>query len=465
MYHATIRQCAVLVGGLDTQPDSPAAAAPKPLLPCGDRPFLAWLLREFVRFGVTDFLLLTNHLSHQVAAAVAALEAMLPRPTRIAISEAPSRAGSGGAVFHARDWLHERFLLCNGDSLLDWNLANLLAAAATDDASVTGRMLLREWPFASRFGVVRLEGDRITGFRERPAAVAALPGQVTDLAGQMADPTGQVADPAGQAGNPGGPAGASWGQAADPDRLAGPLGGKAADSRTIAAGVYLFNHGLIDALSPHCSLETDVMPHLAAAGVLRGTLAGGYFRDIGVAEDFARAQTEIPALLHRRALFLDRDGVLNVDHGYVSTRERFEWMPGALDAIRAATQAGWHVFVVTNQSGVARGYYDEPAVRDLLEWMADEARRAGGTIDDTRFCPFHEEATVAAYRQASDWRKPAPGMLLDLMRAWELDPARCVMIGDQPTDLQAAAAAGVTGFRFAGDNLLDFVRPILDSPG
>ena len=66
------------------------------------------------------------------------------------------------------------------------------------------------------------------------------------------------------------------------------------------------------------------------------------------------------------------------------------------DAIRHATQAGWHVFVVTNQSGVARGYYDEAAVRDLLDWMADEARRAGGTIDDTRYCPFHEEAAVDA---------------------------------------------------------------------
>ena len=84
------------------------------------------------------------------------------------------------------------------------------------------------------------------------------------------------------------------------------------------------------------------MPRLAAAGALRGTLAGGYFRDIGVPEDFARAQTEIPALLHRRALFLDRDGVMNVDHGHVGTRERFEWMPGALrcDPPRDRRRAG-----------------------------------------------------------------------------------------------------------------------------
>ena len=96
------------------------------------------------------------------------------------------------------------------------------------------------------------------------------------------------------------------------------------------------------------------------------------------------------------------------------------------------------------------GYYDEAAVVALHAWMADEARRAGGTIDDIRYCPFHPDAVVPAYRRASDWRKPAPGMLLDLIRAWELDAARCVLVGDQETDMQAAAAAGMRGFRFPG---------------
>ena len=404
MRSATVKQCAVLVGGLGARLGSLTAATPKPLLPCGDRPFLAWLLRELVRFGVTDILLLTGYLSDQMAAAADAMQAALPRPARITISEEPTRAGTGGAVFHARGRLADRFLLCNGDLLLDCNLANLLSPAATDDDSVTGRMLLRALPDAARYGVVDLQGDCVTAFRERPPA---------DTPG------------------------------------------------TINAGIYLLSHRIIETLSPNCSLEADLLPRLAAADSLRGTVADGYFRDIGVPDDFARAQTEIPALLHRRALFLDRDGVLNVDHGHIGTRDRFEWMPGALDAIRLATQAGWHVFVVTNQSGVARGYYDEAAVRDLLDWMADEARRAGGTIDDTRYCPYHEEATVDAYRRAHPWRKPEPGMLLDLIRAWELDPARCVMIGDQPTDIAAAATAGVPAHLFPGGNLLDFVRPIL----
>ncbi len=289
--------------------------------------------------------------------------------------------------------LEERFLLCNGNSLFDCNLANLLADSARDAPQVTGRIMLRRLSDASRYGVVDVEQERITAFRERP--------------------------PPGTSG-------------------------------TINGGIYLFNRSLIQHLRPACSLEADVLPDLARAGALRGTVAEGYFRDIGVPEDLARAQTEIPTLLRRRALFLDRDGVINIDHGYVGSRDRFEWMDGALEAIRHATGAGWHVFIITNQAGVARGLYDEAAVIDLLDWVGDQARAAGGTIDDARYCPHHPNATLEIYRQAHPWRKPLPGMLLDLIRTWELDPARAVMIGDQATDMRAAEAAGVAGYLFRG---------------
>ncbi len=375
---------------------------PKPLLPCGDRPFLAWLMREFIRFGVEEFVLLTGHLSAEVEARVATVSALLPRDVSIVVSREPVRAGTGGAIWHARNHLAERFLLCNGDSLFDCNLARLLSAGATDAAV---RILLREAGDTSRYGRVRLERDLVTEFSPQAGA--------------------------GQGG-------------------------------MIDAGIYLFNRVVLDDLSPVCSLEADILPRLAARGALRGTVADGAFRAIGIPEDYVLAQREIPQLLRRRALFLDRDGVINVDHGFVGTREHFEWMPGAREAIRTATDAGWHVFVITNQSGVARGLYDEAAVMALHGWMTDEVRRAGGTIDDIRYCPFHPDGVVAAYRKVSDWRKPAPGMLLDLIRAWELDRERCLLIGDQDTDMAAAAAAGMEALRFSGGNLLEFIRPIVD---
>ena len=390
----------MLVGGRGARLGELTVQTPKPLLPCGGRPFLAWLLRELARFGIQEFVLLAGYHAKAVKAAVPALSALLPRPASIIVSEEPQQAGTGGAIYHARALLDQQFLLCNGNSLFDCNIAPLLAGE-------TGvcRMMLRRTADASRYGVVSLDGDHVRSFKVRPTSPA--PG-------------------------------------------------------IINAGVYRFDRALLDGLTPVCSLETDILPRLAARGALFGTVREGYFRDIGIPADLDRSQQDLPRVLHRPALFLDRDGVVNVDHGYIGTRDRFEWTPGAREAIRAATNAGWHVFVVTNQSGVARGHYDEAAVVALHAWMADEVLRAGGTIDDIRYCPFHEEATVPAYRRASDWRKPAPGMLLDLMHKWELDSTRCIFVGDQQTDMLAARAAGIEGVRFTGGNLLEFVSPLLE---
>ena len=403
-----MRQCAILVGGLGTRLGAITAETPKPILPVGGRPFLGWLMQEVSRFGIEEILLLTGHLSERVREAVQDIAAGLPRPLRVTFSQEPSRAGTGGALFHARDKLDEQFLLCNGDSLFDCNIAGLFADARRDPPEVIGRMVLRWVADTSRYGVVETDGDRVTAFRERP-------------------------EPGAGAAQPG----------------------------TINAGIYVFDRRILDEVSAACSLERDVMPRLAARGALRGTVADGYFIDIGIPEDLARAQTELPRVLGRPALILDRDGVINVDHGWVGAREHFEFMPGAVEAVSMATARGWHVFVVTNQSGVARGHYDEAAVAALHGWMAEEIRAAGGTVDDIRYCPFHPEAALPQYRCVSDWRKPAPGMILDLIRAWRLDPRRCVMVGDQPSDMQAASGAKIAGHLFPGGNLAAFVAPLL----
>ncbi len=400
----TVRQCAVLVGGLGTRLGAATAGTPKPMLTVGDRPFLAWLLREVVRYGVTDLLLLTGHLSGVVEEGLQALRDWLPLPVTLAISEEPVRAGTGGALFHARGHLQESFLLLNGDSLFDCDLAPALARA--EEPGVLGRLMLRRVADASRYGVVETSGDRVTAFRERPEP--GLPGLIN-------------------------------------------------------GGAYRLDRRIVDRTAAVCSLERDVLPGLAREGLLRGTESDGWFIDIGIPSDLARAQHELPRRLARPALFLDRDGVCNVDHGWVGTRERFEWTPGAKTAIRMAHERGWHVFIVTNQAGVARGLYDEAAVQALHAWMQGEVLQAGGVIDDIRYCPFHPEATVPAYRQASSWRKPAPGMILDLLRAWQLDPARCVLVGDRATDLAAAAAAHVAGHLFPGGDLAEFIRPILET--
>jgi D-glycero-D-manno-heptose 1,7-bisphosphate phosphatase len=167
----------------------------------------------------------------------------------------------------------------------------------------------------------------------------------------------------------------------------------------------------------------------------------------------------------RPAVFLDRDGVLNFDDGYIGTRDRIRWMPGVVAAIRTLNEAGYFVFVITNQSGVARGMFSEQDVRALHDWMRSELQRDGARIDDFRFCPHHAEGSVADYARDCDCRKPKPGMLRDLMAAWPVRAQGSFVIGDKPSDVEAAQAVGLPGFLFAGGDVAAFVDDVLRGIG
>jgi D-glycero-D-manno-heptose 1,7-bisphosphate phosphatase len=161
------------------------------------------------------------------------------------------------------------------------------------------------------------------------------------------------------------------------------------------------------------------------------------------------------------AVFLDRDGTLNHDLGYVHRVADFHWLPGALNAIRRLNGSGYFVFIVTNQSGVARGLYDEIAIRDLHHWMNEELHTAGARIDDIRYCPHHPQASVAAYRAACSCRKPAAGMLLDLMNCWPVIRETSIMIGDKESDAAAGRAAGIAAAIVPAGGLESFVDHLL----
>ena len=395
-----MKQCVFLVGGLGTRLGAITQQVPKPLVDVGGKPFLAWLADEVARHGFEEIVLLSGYRAEQFEAMADYIRGL---GLRVVHSVEPAPAGTAGALTYARDHLDETFLLINGDCLFDVNLRDL-AQPLAPEAMV--RLALRVMPNADRYGTVTLEGERVTAFLEK---------QVT--------------------GQPG----------------------------LINGGIYAMRRAVLDRIgSLPCSLEQDVFPGLVTEGRLQGAVFDRPFIDIGIPEALAEAQTFVPGVARRGAVFFDRDGVLNEDIGYAHRPDQLRWMPGAREAVKRANDAGLFTFVVTNQAGVARGLYDEAAIVQFHRAMQAELWAIGAHMDGFEYCPHHPDfgpegtAPVDCRR-----RKPGPGMILDLMDRWTIDPARSLLIGDRETDLAAASAAGIAGHLYETGSVDDLLARAL----
>jgi D-glycero-D-manno-heptose 1,7-bisphosphate phosphatase len=144
-----------------------------------------------------------------------------------------------------------------------------------------------------------------------------------------------------------------------------------------------------------------------------------------------------------KALFLDRDGVINVNHGYVYKNSEFDFIDGIFDLVKRANVLDYKVIIVTNQSGIGRGMYTESDFQALSAWMCSQFELHGASIDDVFFCPHHPEAKLAQYKQVCACRKPSPGMLLNAAEKHDIRLSESIMVGDKISDVEAANNAGL----------------------
>jgi D-glycero-D-manno-heptose 1,7-bisphosphate phosphatase len=162
----------------------------------------------------------------------------------------------------------------------------------------------------------------------------------------------------------------------------------------------------------------------------------------------------------RKAAFLDRDGVINKDKAYVYRWEDFEFVPGAIEGMRCLQQAGYALVVVTNQSGLARGYYTEDQYQTLTDRLRRELAAQGVTLDGVYHCPHHRNGNVAHLTMDCNCRKPAPGLILQAEQDLKLSLPESLLIGDKAGDIQAARSAGVgRAYLVNSDNLESSVEP------
>lgn len=396
-----MKQAVILAGGLGTRLGDLTKDTPKPLIEVAGKPFLDHLIWNLARFGIDDIVLATSYLSDRVQRYVD--DRPDGGPTiRIAIEDTP--LGTGGGLRNCLDMLDEEFFVLNGDTLFDINYFALTEAMALMPQAKAA-IALRRVPDVGRYGAVELDGVKITAFAEKSRR----------------------------------------------------------DEGLINGGIYYLTRALVEATPEGSvvSLENDILPGLVGEGALAGVEMHGYFIDIGLPETLRRADGDLQVWRTRPIAFLDRDGVLNEDCGYLNKPEDCVFVTGAAQAVRRLNEAGYLVIVVTNQSGVARGYYTEAAFSQFMTWFRKELSRHGAHLDDVFYSPYHPTAGMGDYLKDSDCRKPKPGMLLAAMQKWLHKRDGSFLIGDKQSDVDAATNAGLAGHLFPGGDLASFVDGLL----
>ena len=391
-------ECVVLAGGKGTRLRSVVSDLPKCMAPVAGRTFLAWLLDDLREAGFDHIILSLGYKHEAVEAWVAT------RPDRDSITcvveEEPLGTG-GGVRLALRQAREDAVFILNGDTFFGVDYPAMQAFHRQSGAQAT--LALKPLRDFDRYGEVTLDGEgRITAFREkRPCAEGLING-----------------------------------------------------------GVYLLQRDALAEMPERFSLEKDYFEPKAESAGLAGFRSEGYFIDIGIPADYARAQRDFADGAYRSypydALLLDRDGVINVlrPNDYVKNIAEFVFCDGALEALRRLNPCFRRIVIVTNQRGVGRGLMTETDLAEIHDWMLARIREAGGRIDRIYVC--------TAVDPADPRRKPNPGMAREVRADFpDIDFARSILVGDSASDLEFARRAGIPAVCLRDpDNLLTFARSL-----
>lgn len=368
-------QAVLLVGGFGTRLAHVVKNVPKPMAPINDIPFLKYIYDQLTSNGVDSFLFLTGYKSEII-------EEYFTKYSNIRFVKESCPLGTGGALLNAYQYLDEQFFFVNGDTFFDIDLSILQKFSA--DKPFT--MSLRYTDNIERYGFVKLKSDtsyQISNFIEK----GKLPKDVID----------------------------------------GYING----------GIYCIKKSILkkfltDFNGQNISFENDIIPKLVFDNDAYGIPLGGTFIDIGIPEDYKKAQTLVPYTLSvdkRPALFVDKDGTIIIDNGYTHGKDVCV-IESTKQLIKSYKEKGFYIVIVTNQAGVAKGKFTKQSMLDNINSIKQSYASIGIHFDDIEYCCYHSDGIISKYSYSSLARKPHPGMLLKACEKLRIDMSNSVMLGD-----------------------------------
>ena len=377
------RQVVVLAGGLGTRLRSVVQDVPKSMADIQGKPFLEYLLQLLIQNGYQNFLFLVGYKGDMIKSYFGDGSKF---GVNIEYSSEAIPLGTGGALFNAWHKLSDDFFLVNGDTFFDIQYEVLEDFVTSKNPEFL--IALRYSDDLSRYGIIEIDDDyKVISFSEK----------------------GQVQE----------------------NQIDGYING----------GIYFLNKEVLEPfyekyIGSVVSLENDILPSLVKLSKVYGLPIGGKFIDIGIPEDYFSSQSIIPGIITQQrkpAVFVDRDGTIIEDAGYVHGTN-LVFKSETIKLLKRAKQEGKYVIIVTNQAGIAKGMFTEEESVATTEYVIKRLEEYGIRVDGYYYCPYHPEGIVEKYRKISLLRKPEPGMILKACEDFRVDLSTSLMIGDSDVD-------------------------------
>ena len=377
-----IKQAIILVGGLGSRLGRITAKTPKPLIKVNNKPFVEYIIKNLKKTGIKKILFLTSYKSDLF---FKKYNNKLIHGIKIHCHNEQGRKGTGGALLSAKKKLDNFFILCNGDTLFDVNLNNMILNFKKTKYMNIGICKKKNL----RYSGVKIQNKKIIDFNAKKTPY-------------------------------------------------------------VNSGYYLISKKILKILKENqfpISLENEIIPTLLKKKKLDFTIFNkSNFLDIGIKSDLKRANNFIKKNQFKRAVFLDRDGVINKDTEYLHKIKDFKWESKVVQTIKYLNDHNFYVFVVSNQSGVGRNYYKERDVYNIQKYIQKTLLKKGAYIDEFFYSFYFKNSKIKEYRKGLNSRKPKIGMYKIAKRKWKFNTNQSFMIGDQNSDLEFGKRAGLKSF-------------------
>lgn len=378
----TIDQAVIYVGGFGTRIKKITKKIPKPLIKVNKKPFLDHIIKNLSRHGFSEVILLCYYKS---SIFFKKYHNKIVHNIKIKCIKEKEPLDTGGALLNAKKILKKNFLLCNGDTYFDINLNDLCYNFFKFKSGIF--IAIKKSKNNSRYDELFLKNNKIILSNKKNKKYSLL-----------------------------------------------------------NSGYYVVSKGILKYFKKKCSLENDIFKILIKNNKMYGKVynkPNNEFIDIGVYRDLNKSSSFIKKINYKSALFLDRDGVINKDTGYVYKAKDLIWKKNIIKFIKNCNDNGRYVFVVSNQSGVGRGYYTINDVYFLHKWINNELRKKGAHIDQFYFAPYFKHSNLKRYRTGIKLRKPNVGMIKQACKDWDINLKKSRYIGDQNVDKLTASKLNI----------------------